>query len=179
MKTTKLLTILAVSSALFAMTAQSAFASSENREAVKEAIASGDYSTFAELTADSERFTTITADNFGQLTLAMELRQSGDHESAKEVIEELGLEPPHKRFNREARQAQRELVRTAVSEGDFDAFVANAPDKLLEKIDADNFAQFVEAHQLRESGDKEGAKEIMEALGIKRPHKGKLRGGNF
>ena len=63
------------------------------------------------------------------------------------------------------REAKREEVRAALETGDYNAWVQavgeDAP--VLEKINADNFSRFVEAHELREQ-----AGSIMEELGFER-----------
>ncbi|MFA4930378.1 MAG: hypothetical protein WC570_00725 [Patescibacteria group bacterium] len=65
----------------------------------------------------------------------------------------------------------REEVEAAMDAGDYTTWsqlVADSPrgDKLLSVINENNFAQFAAAHQLMESGDKEGAKAIMDELGL-------------
>lgn len=49
-------------------------------------------------------------------------------------------------------------------------------EEILQVINETNFAQYVEAHKLMQNGDKEGAKEIMDELGIV-PPQGEMNGG--
>lgn len=85
---------------------------------------------------------------------------------------------------REAREADREAhradmaarheaVQAALDNSDYDAWVAaegeNSP--MLEKINADNFPQLLEAHKLMEQ-----AHQIMTDLGIDQPGMGDHRG---
>ena len=42
--------------------------------------------------------------------------------------------------------------------------------------DEDDFERFLEAHELRESGDREGAREILDGLGIEKPAHKKAKG---
>ena len=71
-------------------------------------------------------------------------------------------------------KAKHEAIRTAVENNDYDAFVAATEGTPMADIDADTFAKMVEAHNLREAGDHEGARALMEELGIKhmKGHKG-------
>lgn len=82
---------------------------------------------------------------------------------------------------REVKRAEHKEVRTAshtaIENNDYNAWAtAVAGTSIAEKIDSSNFSQFVEAQNLRESGDHEGARTIMEGLGIEKPHKGKKGG---
>lgn len=102
---------------------------------------------------------------------ARELRQTGDKEGAREIIENAGIELPE-RPSKEERQERREAVRTAVEANDYDAFVvATQSAPFADQVDEAFFAAFVEAHELREAGDREGAREILEGLGLKPHHK--------
>ena len=64
-----------------------------------------------------------------------------------------------------------EATRVAIENNDYQAWataVSGTP--MAEKVDATTFSKLVEAHNLRESGDHEGARAIMEELGLKGPH---------
>ncbi len=184
-----------ISAALVAMIAGNAFANigynhdnfevnpenQAHREAVKEAISSGDYSTFAELTSDKDHFSVINEGNFSSLMEIHNLRESGDREGAKALMDELGLEPPKKMRRmqkKENRQERRGEIKEAFASGDYSTFLEVAPDKLKEKVTEENFQLMVKAHELREAGDHESAKAIMDELGIKPPHK-RMNRGNF
>lgn len=72
-------------------------------------------------------------------------------------------------------EGPRAEVREAVANNDYEAFVeltANAP--FAEDISEETFAVMVEAHALMESGDREGARELMSSAGLEghRLHKG-------
>lgn len=77
----------------------------EHHEAVKEAIASNDYATFAELTADKPMADKITAENFSQLVKMHQLMEDGDKEGARDIADELGLKGP-----RRGRRGFRQMV---------------------------------------------------------------------
>lgn len=64
-------------------------------------------------------------------------------------------------------KAHMDASRTALENNDFDAFSAAVAGTPMEtKVDAKTFAKMVEAHNLREAGDHEGARAIMDAIGI-------------
>lgn len=69
----------------------------------------------------------------------------------------------------------REVVKAAVEANDYSAFQEAASEgRIIEKIDtAEKFAQLVEAKELKESGDIEGAQAIRDELGLKKGRGGK------
>lgn len=102
-----------------------------------------------------------------------ELRESGEHEQARALAEEAGLPP------KRAHMKNRGEIKEAIANADYEAFkalTADAPVKF--DVDEETFATMVEAHTLREAGDHEGAREIMEEAGITPPRFHK-HGGNF
>ena len=128
----------------------------------------------------------LSSTQISALEEAHELRQDGaEREEIKELLEDVGLEREDMQEIREAareyKQDHREAVRAAIEAGDYDAFndaVGGGP--LADAIESeDDFDLLVEAHELREAGDKEAAKEIMDELGIERPggHRGGEKGG--
>ncbi len=75
------------------------------------------------------------------------------------------------------RQGNREAVRVAVENNDYEAWstaVASTP--MASKVTAENFVKIVEAHALREAGDHEVARAIMQELGF---DKGGMHGGKM
>jgi hypothetical protein len=80
---------------------------------------------------------------------------------------------------RAAHQVKREAVRVAIENNDYSAWsTAMAGTPLADKVTPETFARLVEAHNLREAGDHEAAREIMEELGLKKAgHRGILGGG--
>jgi len=115
---------------------------------------------------------------------AHELRKDGDREAAREVIVDAGIDQETLESVREAMKEHREETRTAIKEAvdneDYNAFVDAADGSPLADIitSEDDFEQFVEAHELREAGDKEAAKEILEDLGFEGKMHMKGHGGN-
>ncbi len=90
--------------------------------------------------------------------------------------------PPMDPEKLEEMKQHREDVKTAVENGDYDAWYALMSENeragdILEIINEDNFHLLGEMHEARENGDFETAKTIADELGLKRPMKGKFRGG--
>jgi hypothetical protein len=143
-----------------------------DREAINKALDTNDYEAWKELVGDRAE-ENITADNFASFVEAHELMQSGDREGAESIFEDLDIERP--RGNRgEMNRGGNQAMREAVENNDYDAFVEVIGDKpMSEQITVDNFSQFVEAHELMQSGDMEGAKAIFDDLGVKGPREGK------
>lgn len=131
----------------------------------------------------------LTTSQIEVLEEVHELRQDGaDRETIKTLLEESGLDQEKMKgihdALREVNSAQREVVNAALESNDYDAFIAAIADSpLAESITSEaDFEKFAEARELMEAGDREGAKEIMDELGIEKPeghgrgHKG--GGGN-
>lgn len=104
---------------------------------------------------------------------------------AKQVLEDAGItdermEEIHDAM-REAHQAEHEAIEAAIKANDFAAYTAAVADSpMAGEIDTEaEFAKLVEAHTLREAGDHDGARAIMEELGLKGPgFGGKGMGGH-
>ena len=105
---------------------------------------------------------------------AQEIRQAA-HEEAESVLEDAGIDQDRLKEIRkalhESHKANRDAIHNALEAGDYAAFtaaVANTP--LAEDITSEaDFEKLLEAHSLREAGEHEAAKEIVEELGIERP----------
>lgn len=115
----------------------------ERNDAVRDAIEAGDYAAFQEATADAPVEMDISEEQFEGMVQAHELRESGDFEAARELIEELDLPRPGKRAH--------------------DHFVQNLSDDEKQIIR--------DAHELAKDGDVDGAKELLEDSGIELPEK--------
>ncbi len=111
------------------------------------------------------------------LEQAHEIRESA-HAEAKQVLEDAGITDERMAeihdAMRDARKAEHIAVKAAVEANDFAAFkTATANSPMAGKIDTEaEFAKLVEAHELREAGDHDGARVIMEELGLKGPGMG-------
>lgn len=131
----------------------------------------------------------LTSEQVSALEEVHEMRQEGaDRDEVREVLDEAGLDRETMQEIREAAREHRGEVREAVDEAleneDYDAYLAavsDTPRAGLIDSEAD-FAKLVEAHELREAGDLEGAREIMSELGFEKPagmgKGGGMRGGD-
>lgn len=111
------------------------------------------------------------------------------NEKAQNILTNAGIDDVKMREIHEAmrgvHQAQHEAMKTAIDAKDFVAFTKAIKDSPLALIidTEDEFNKFIEAHKLMESGDREGAKEIMDELGMKGPmggfggEHGRMHGG--
>ncbi len=122
----------------------------------------------------------LSEDQISAFEEAKELRESGDKDGARDVLEEAGIDESVMEKLRDVMKGQHSAVKTAVENNDFEAFkaaVAGSP--LADIIDtSEEFAQFVKAHNLMKDGNKDDAKSIFEELGIKGPagHGGPMNG---
>ena len=119
----------------------------------------------------------LSDDQISAFEEAHELRKSGDREGARDVIADAGIDEETLENIREAmkewREENREAIEEAIADEDYDAFLEAIEDSPLADIitSEEDFELFVEAHELKESGDREAAREIFDELGIeKRPH---------
>ncbi len=116
---------------------------------------------------------------------ARELRQAGDREAARDLLVEAGIDIDTLHEIKEAlhddRAETRAEIKAAIAGDDYNAFLtAIVGTKLEDKITSENdFELFVEAHQLRESGDREAAAEILAELGIEKPEHHRKGGRGF
>jgi hypothetical protein len=103
-----------------------------------------------------------------------ELKQNGQYEEARELAEDANL-PMRKgrKAPSEEMQKHREQMHSIIESGDYQAFLDAVEDTpMVDIIDSeDKFNILVEAHELRESGDFEGAKELMFEAGLQKSHR--------
>ncbi|MCB9811926.1 hypothetical protein H6783_03355 [Candidatus Nomurabacteria bacterium] len=106
---------------------------------------------------------------------ARELREEGDREGARDVLIEAGIDEDTMDKVREAmheyRDEHRAAIDEAVANNDYDAFKEAIAGSPLEEIiqNEDDFAIFVEAHDLRAAGEHDEAKALMDELGFMPP----------
>lgn len=94
-----------------------------------------------------------------------DLHEAGNHDEARDLLEESGIR--FRPFMRGRNHEKADAVKTAIENNDYQAFAeATADAPFADNINEETFAKLVEAHNLREAGDHEGAKAIMEELGI-------------
>ncbi|MFN3188418.1 MAG: hypothetical protein ACK42D_02650 [Candidatus Paceibacteria bacterium] len=111
---------------------------------------------------------------------AREIRSAAQVQ-AKKVLESAGIDQEkileiHKVMN-ESHKQNHEAVNEAVTNNDYNAFMLAVEGTLIaEKITSEaDFTKYVEAQALIKSGDKDGAKTILQDLGITGP-KGSMMG---
>jgi hypothetical protein len=97
------------------------------------------------------------------------------------MLKEAGLDREMMRemtsAGKKERKEHRTAVHVALEANDYAAFVAGAPDFLVDAVNsAADFSLFVEAAELKEAGDREGARVIVDELGIEQPEGGKHSG---
>ena len=160
-------------------------------EAARAAVEAGDYGAWAEALADApkadERVNEMT---FNVLVEASALRDAGDDEAARELLRENDIRPHRRGHNKDGerpelseeeraeREARRDEVRSAVAAGDYDAWataLADAP-HADEFVNEANFTVIAEAHSLREAGDREAARDLLQENDIRLPGKHGPRG---
>jgi len=145
----------------------------ENFDAIKEAIANNDYEAWKTAMSDhpkAEEF--VNEETFAKMVEAYQLREAGDLEGAREIMEQLGL--PHPGMRHHGPHGEHgQAVHDAIEAGDYQAWadaMQNHPDA-AELVNEETFNKLMEAHQLMEDGDKDGAKEIFESLGLEHGHR--------
>lgn len=116
----------------------------------------------------------LSDDQIAAFEEARDLRESGDKDGARDVLVAAGIDEDVIKQVREAMREHRGEVRDAIEAGDYEAFkdaIEGSP--LADLIDNEtDFNKLVEAHDLLKSGDKEGAKDIFEELGL--PERGHM-----
>ncbi|HQA64160.1 MAG TPA: hypothetical protein PK085_03605 [bacterium] len=140
-----------------------------DRQAVEEALTKGDYQAWQEAASNSPLTEKITEDNFVRFVQAHQLR-----EQARQIEEDLGITDIGGRGGRGEgmcpNSQNHQAIMAALDSGNYQAWkeaVGDSP--LAEKITEDNFGRFVQAHQLRQSGQFDEARQIEESLGIDFP----------
>jgi len=144
------------------------------REAMHEALEAGDYQAWLEIVSQNENspFADFSEDQFNRLQQVHDLHEEGDHEEARELAEELGLERRgHMKKGHEGMKAMHE----ALEAGDYDAWlelVSQKENSPFADFTEEDFNQLQKIHEFHQSGDHEGAKELAEELGLERPERG-------
>lgn len=140
-------------------------------EEVKQAVETGDYDAWVQLTSDhpkaAEMFKNINADNFHLLNEMYQARQDGDMEKAKEIADELGIEPgPRGPQGNNGRFQMRKEVQTALENRDYSAWKEAMTPPIFQYVNESNFDTFVDMHEAMQSGDTETAEALRAQLGL-------------
>jgi hypothetical protein len=115
----------------------------------------------------------LTSDQKSAIVEARELRQSGDVDSARNLLLEAGIDEEVLRSIHHAKREVNKEVHSALENNNYPAFIEAIADGPLANIitnEAD-FEKFQEAHELKKNGEKEEAGEIFDDLGVERGHK--------
>lgn len=159
----------------------------EDVDAVKAALEANDYAAFQEIAVERPGLSDVTQDQFATMVEAHTLMEAGDHEAARALLQEAGLNPPgpighrHGRQQltpeeREAMKADMEAVRLAFENRDYAAYLDVTSERpFLNEVTEEQFSILADAHELREAGDFEGAVGLLQEAGLE--HAGP--GGKF
>lgn len=125
----------------------------------------------------------LTAEQQAAFEVARELRLEGDMTAARDILVEAGIDAETLEKVRSAmheeRDAHRAAIKAALEANDFTAFTSVIAGTPLSDVitTEEDFQSFKQAHALRDSGDKAGAKEIFAELGLpSEKNKGMHRG---
>jgi hypothetical protein len=136
----------------------------EEHQVIDQAIEDNNYTAFKELTQDRKIGEVITEENFAKFSEAHKLKEEGKFEESKKIMEELGL--PMRNRGKMGNSEDRQALKEAISNNDYEAWKKLTEGRpIQEKINQDNFSQFVKAHELMENGNFEEARKVMEELG--------------
>lgn len=145
-----------------------------NHKAIISAIETGDYNIWREAVGDRPITEKITEENFSKFVEMHNLIEEGNFEEARAIGEELGVKGPKGKdmrgdcIGKGNFMKNHEAAREAMDAGDYMAWLeAVEGSPIAEKISEENFSKLVEAHNLMQAGDFEGAREIREELGLK------------
>ncbi len=114
----------------------------------------------------------LEAEQISAFERARELHKDGDRDAARDVLLNAGVDMHTIQSVKEAMQEHRmqrhNAIDEALNEGNYDAFLEAVKDSPMADIvdTPEEFDLFVQAHELRESGDMQGAYTIMEDLGL-------------
>ncbi|HRH32346.1 MAG TPA: hypothetical protein PLK06_03405 [bacterium] len=120
----------------------------EKKQALDAALDSGDYTAFVTLSADAPFADDLTPEIFAQLVEAHTRMEANDVDGAREILDGLDLQIP--------------------IPGGHRGFHEGREHELMELTDEEKNL-LDQAHTLRESGDEEGARAILESLDLPQP----------
>lgn len=130
-----------------------------DKEAIKAALEANDYDAFIAAHGENSNITEfMTEERFAHL-----VEQYAENEGELPIKEH-----KQKRGSERFSSEQFEAIKQAIEEKDYDAFVAaqEGNEHILSIVTEDNFDKFIDMHELRQSGDREGARAIAEELGL-------------
>lgn len=151
---------------------------SENMQAEAEALKSGNYDSWkaaVESCGNTKLLESVNESNFTKYVEAFNLRESGDMEGAKVIMDELGIEAPHWGEGGMMRglgllTVDREALVSAIQNADYGSWKTvmekAESDKSGEYLTEDKFNIIVRAYKLQASGNRSGAKTLLDESNI-------------
>lgn len=110
----------------------------------------------------------LNDDQIAAFEQARELKESGDKEAARDVLLAAGVDEDVIKQVREAMREHKNDIHSAIAAQDYEAFKAAIEGSAFaDMIDSEaEFDKLVEAYELMRDGDREGAKDIFDELGL-------------
>lgn len=141
--------------ALFALSSMTAFAAEDTKRPWYRKQVRDDVQEYRAELSEEDKET---------LQEAHELRKEGDHDAAKELLDDAGITPPRAAVRAEFKEERAE-VRDAIKSGDYDAFLdATADGPVDVQLTEEQFDGLAEIQDLREEGNYEEARALAEEL---------------
>ncbi|MBD3238598.1 MAG: hypothetical protein GF332_03095 [Candidatus Moranbacteria bacterium] len=134
-----------------------------------EAAQNNDYNAFVQ--AIDQRMTELetlkTQESFSTIIKAHELREQGQHQEARQLLEDADIRIPRK-VNRHAHREKRRGLKQALEQNDFAKFQELTENREIGSIidTREEFDRLVEAHELMQQGEFEQARQIKDELGL-------------
>lgn len=146
----------------------------DDRQAARAAIESGDFAAWVaavESGGNRQLLEMVTADNFSRYAEAVKLREAGDAEGARTILEELGLSgmepggPGMHGRGIDVSEEEMEALELAIKNSDYNAW-KTVVEKVQEEqaqefLTEENFQVLVRAYKLKASGDAAGAMTLL------------------
>lgn len=110
----------------------------------------------------------LNDDQIAAFEQAKELKESGNTEAARDVLLAAGVDEDVIRQVREAMREHKNDIHSAIATKDYEAFMgAIEGSAFADMIDTEEeFNRLVEAYELMRDGDRAGAKDIFDELGL-------------
>lgn len=142
----------------------------ESRQAEDEALKNADFASWksaVESSGRTEILETINESNFARYVEAFKLRENGDMDGARAIMEELGIkEPEHGGMMKgfDIAQADRETLESALENSDYNAWKTVMEKTSIEAglLTEEKFNILVRAYKLQASGDRSGAMDLLD-----------------
>lgn len=148
-------------------------------QAEQTAIDNGDYNAWKaaiESSGNTDILNYVTEENFARYVEAFKLRESGDMDGSKAILDELGIKMPGpkgkggERMMESVSQENREALENAIKNADYGAWKnimeEIKDEKIADYISEENFNVIVRAYKLRSSGDNAGATKLLKNSNI-------------